>query len=87
MQQVKVDPKVLAARRNDGQKIVQNVSISERSKEQAAQQWRRTQGLAPMKRERGFTLVELLILIFSLVAVSCVAGVIYIGFHFLAKIW
>jgi prepilin-type N-terminal cleavage/methylation domain-containing protein len=41
-----------------------------------------------MKRyQRGFTLIELIIAVGSVVALGALGGVIYVLFHFIAKFW
>lgn len=49
--EVKVDPKVIAARRQDGQKIQQNVSVKQNTRNDP-QEWRKQHGLAPMRKQR-----------------------------------
>lgn len=39
------------------------------------------------KYQKGYTLVELLFVVWFLLAVSIIGGVGYVAFHFLAKFW
>jgi len=39
------------------------------------------------KKQKGFTIVELLVIVWALFILACVVGTVYVGFHFLAKFW
>lgn len=40
-----------------------------------------------MKKQRGFTVIELLFAIASLASIGLACGVIYIVLHFIGKFW
>lgn len=40
-----------------------------------------------MKRQSGFTLIEILFALASLASIAIAWGAIYIGLHFISKFW
>jgi len=77
------DPKAIEARRNGG-KVQQKINMKELKSAQQGNNWRKENGLQPMKKECGFTLYEV---IFIFVWLCGAIGVIAIFWHFVAKIW
>jgi prepilin-type N-terminal cleavage/methylation domain-containing protein len=40
-----------------------------------------------MKNQKGFTVIELMIVIGALGVLSCIVAVVWVAFHFISKYW
>lgn len=40
-----------------------------------------------MKKQSGFTLIELAIVVIFLFVVACICGLGYVAIHFIGKVW